>query len=224
MKCNKIHITKTAPVAVVSLFPNTAAVPLGDDFWADLKEAGENLAQDNTLKAIILEFNFPSKVADFNYPYAAQTAINVLTTLNTWEHLGKATIAVVKGTISNALFPLLLMCDLSVSTEASSFMLIPAISDRILCYYLKQYISVGNLRKILLIENFLSATKAKEYGLLSAVVAEDKLSSTVAAWVEQILTHNAVKIQQAKQMIHEVYGTNIEEHFSLNNILPLWFV
>lgn len=222
MKYCEIRVTKNALLAVVSLLPYEKESFPDKEFWDSLRSTAKDLAQDNTIKAVVLDL---SQLPEYEVlssrsqgTCASQEEISILTAVSAWERLEKVTIAAVCGTIKNTLLNLLMMCDFAIVSEEATFILDSTANDSVINFYLPHYISVRNAREMLLLGKPANAIQAQKWGLIDSVVSADELLSSATAWAEQAAILPSSIIQQSKHSINTSYGIETRDYFSLGNL------
>lgn len=104
---------------------------------------------------------------------------------------------------------LVAVCDIVVATEGTRFGFTEVklgILPAVISPYALAKIGVSAARELFLTGARFSATRAKEIGLVHAVVAEADLDTTVEAYVRDILSAGPHGVAKAKSLISQVAG------------------
>ncbi|WP_372783919.1 enoyl-CoA hydratase-related protein, partial [Litorivivens sp.] len=144
------------------------------------------------------------RMADYTHAENVKDAGQLAEMLRVLNEFPKPTIARVQGAAFGGAVGLVSCCDIAVGTTRASFSLsevkiglIPATISP----YVIQAIGARAARRYFQTGERFNADAALKLGLLSDVVAEDELDSTVSAMANTLLANSPQALTQAKQLV-----------------------
>ncbi|HEX4668910.1 MAG TPA: enoyl-CoA hydratase/isomerase family protein [Solirubrobacterales bacterium] len=128
-------------------------------------------------------------------------------------------VAAINGPAAGAGFSLALACDTRIASESAFFACaygrIGASPDGGMTYFLPRVVGPSRALELLLDDPNLSATEALEEGLVSEVVAADKLTDAAAAKAEKLAAMAPHYVRMAKLLCGVSIENSLTEHLQL---------
>lgn len=160
------------------------------------------------------DLNWMRAVREFTYEQNLEESNKVATVMRRIFDCPLPTIARVNGPAIGGGAGLVACCDLAVAAEGARFSLsevkLGLIPSCISPYVIKK-IGEGRAHEFFLTGERISAEKAREIGLVNEVAKEGELDSTVAKWVNQLVTSGPVAIAKCKELIKRVPQMDLDE-------------
>ncbi len=135
------------------------------------------------------------------------------------HHLEKPVIAAVRGPAAGIGASLALACDLIVASETAYLLMafknvgIPPDGGAI--YFLTQHLGLARAKELVYSARRLPAAEAKEMGLISRVVADDRLEAESLALAREIAGSATYALTLAKRMFQHMYVPTLEQLLEL---------
>lgn len=138
------------------------------------------------------------------------------------ENSKKATIAAINGFALGGGCELAVSCDIRVASENAKIGL-PELNLSVIpgaggTQRLAKIIGKGRTLDLILTSDFLSATEAKEIGLVSAVVPLENLWDVVTEKANKILAKGPIAVQMAKLVINRGFDVDIDTGLLIENL------
>jgi enoyl-CoA hydratase/carnithine racemase len=145
---------------------------------------------------------FRSRIEDREVPRFKNS---ILQLINIFINYTKPTIAAINGDIGQTLFGLGLACDFRFATSNTHFHF-PNIklglpTDGVLAYYLIQYIGRQRTTDLLLTKTSISASEAKDMGLLTGVTTDENLITDCLEKLNVINQYPSYGIKAVKRVL-----------------------
>jgi methylglutaconyl-CoA hydratase len=211
-------------VATVTLNRPNKHNAFDDTIIAELREAFDALAQRDEVRVVILASNGKSfsagadlgwmkRMAEYDFGHNLKDAELLAGMLKSLHELPQPTIARVQGAAFGGAVGLVSCCDMAVGSERASFSLsevkIGLVPATISPYVIKAIGERASRRYFTTAERF-GAGEAHRIGLLSEVVAEEKLDETVETLVGAILSNGPNAVRAAKDLVASVANREID--------------
>ncbi len=227
MRLESIKLTRSGPVARVTLARPSCRNAFNEQVVIDLHACASSLADDADIRVVVVggEGTVFSAGADLNWmaagldASASQIAVDARSLhdmLVAFDRLPQATIARVQGAAVAGGGGLAAVCDIVVAAADAVFGfsearlgLVPAVVSP----FVLQKIGVAAARELFLTGARFSAARARELGLASVVVAPDALDATVAEYVASLLAASPSAVAAAKDLIRRVAGQSVDAAF-----------
>lgn len=221
------HVTLTIDprgIATVMLDRPEKHNAFDDEVISALRQAFDQLAGDRTVRAVILastgksfsagaDLNWMRRMAEYDFGHNMRDAEQLAAMLKALADLPQPTIARVQGAAYGGAVGLVSCCDIAIASEAASFCLsevkIGLIPATISPYVIRAMGERAARRYFVTAERF-NAARAAELGLVSEVVAEDALDSTVGELAETILGNGPEAVLAAKDLVQSFAGQPID--------------
>ncbi|WP_372749285.1 enoyl-CoA hydratase/isomerase family protein [Litorivivens sp.] len=186
-----------------------------DTLILEIAEAVSALASNPAVRVLILagegksfsaggDLSWMQRMANYTHAENERDASQLAEMLRVLNEFPKPTIARVQGAAFGGAVGLVSCCDIAVGTTRASFSLsevkiglIPATISP----YVIQAIGARAARRYFQTGERFNADAALKLGLLSDVVAEDELDSTVSAMANTLLANSPQALTQAKQLV-----------------------
>ena len=221
-----INYNTTERLAIITLNRPEKRNALNHEVIAELKQAFDQAANDNQVKAIVLKANGDSfcsgadldalrKLQKFSYEENLNDSNHLKELfLKIYTH-PKVVIAQVQGHALAGGCGLATVCDWVFATPNSKFGytevkigFIPALVS----VFILRKIGEGAARELLLGGELISADKAMAMGLINYVVEDDKIEQVVSEFANKLITTNsASSMALTKKMIADIPGQSLAD-------------
>lgn len=214
-------------IATVTLNQGERFNPLSEEMLAELSRLFHSIAQDATVRVVVLagagkafcaghdlkqmqqkgrnqqENYLPQALAPEYYQQLFQQCSQLMMTL---QHLPQPVIARVHGLATAAGCQLVAMCDLAVAATEARFA-VSGITVGLFCatpgVALSRNVARKQAMEMLLTGDFIDAQTALQYGLVNRVVPLEALDAEIARLCASILAKPAVAIRMGKQLFYQ---------------------
>lgn len=194
-----------------------------DTLIRDITEALTTLATNDAVRVLILagegksfsaggDLGWMQRMADYDYAENLKDAGALAEMLRVLNEFPKPTIARVQGAAFGGAVGLVSCCDIAVGTERASFSLsevkiglIPATISP----YVIQAIGARASRRYFQSGERFSASIALKLGLLSELVDEEELDSTIQKLTDTLLANSPAALSQAKRLVQDYANREI---------------
>ncbi len=212
-------------VATVTLDRPERHNAFDDIVIAELSTAFQDVASDNNVRVMVLaatgkhfstgaDLAWMRRMGNANYDdnlSDAETLANMLRVLN---ELPKPTIARVQGSAWGGALGLICCCDFAVGASSATFRfsevrlgLVPATISP----YVIAAIGLRAARRYFLSAESITADTARQLGIISEVVDEERLDEVVETWIDQLLNNGPSALAETKQLIAHVADKPIDD-------------
>ncbi|NBU24404.1 MAG: hypothetical protein EBS39_02040 [Gammaproteobacteria bacterium] len=214
------------PVARVTINRPDKRNALSSAEWQGLRDAASRLAQDPTLRVVLLQgagdaaFSAGADIAEMQRNLSDPARMQrmqqvVLDAQADWERLPMPTIAIIRGACTGGGCGLALACDLRLASPDAFFAIPPAKLG--LAYSLadtkRLYDLVGPSRakEILYTGRRIGAEEALRLGLINEIVAADALAARADALAREIAGNAGNSVRAAKAVVDMISAGVLEE-------------
>ena len=134
----------------------------------------------------------------------------------------KPVIAAVRGPAAGIGFSLALACDLVVASETAYFLAafkkvgIPPDGGAV--FFLTQHLGIARAKEIAYTARKVPAQEAREMGLVTKVVPDDRLEAETLALAQDLASSATYALRLAKRMFHSMYVPTLEMLLEMENI------
>lgn len=163
------------------------------------------------------DFQYPSRYRGHRMEAMLEMRENMHQLVTLLRRFDKPTVAAINGAAVAGGLTLALCCDFRIAAESArlgdtslKFALIP---DEGGAYLFPKYMGLENALKMSLLSEVYSATKARELGLVTEVVADEELMTTARQWADKLADGPPIAIRITKRMMYK------QETMSLENAL-----
>lgn len=188
---------------------------MSEEVLAALQHELDAIAQDSTVRVVILAANgkafcaghdFKQMRANPNKAYYNQLFDQCSRMMMSINKLPQPVIARVQGIATAAGCQLVAACDLAVAVDTARFAT-SGIRFGLFCstpaVAVSRNLSRKHAMEMLLTGEFIDAKTAVSQGLINRAVPADQLDSTIAEFVDAILSKSAVAISMGKEMFYK---------------------
>ncbi|HET7220777.1 MAG TPA: enoyl-CoA hydratase-related protein [Vicinamibacterales bacterium] len=200
-----------------------------EEVIAALTAIAREAAKDPTLRAIVLSGSGPSfcagadlawmmKAVAYSRQENLRDAEDLARMLELLDCLPVPVIARVHGAALGGGAGLVAVCDVAVAADTTMFAFSEArlgIVPAVISPYVVAKIGVSCARELFLTAARFDAHRAKEIGLVHAVVPEAKLDATIDTYLRDILACAPSALAVAKRLVREVQGRRPDEVIGL---------
>jgi 2-(1,2-epoxy-1,2-dihydrophenyl)acetyl-CoA isomerase len=225
-----IQVSKAEGVATVTLNRPDKLNALSEEMYHGIAEQCRALDADDGVRVIILTgagraFCAGGDVGSMGgYDVVTgrkrsqkhkSTVVNVYNT-------EKPVIAAVRGPAAGIGFSLALACDLIVASETAYFLAafkkvgIPPDGGAV--FFLTQYLGIARAKEIAYTARKVPAREAKEMGLVTTVVPDERLEVEAQALARELAGSAAFALRLAKRMFHSMYVPTLEMLLEMENL------
>jgi methylglutaconyl-CoA hydratase len=196
-----------------------------DEVIAELTQTFKQLAQDDTVRVVVLaasgpafcagaDLNWMRRMAEYSRAENLADAAGLAEMLRVIAHCPKPTLARVQGDVYAGGMGLVAACDMAISVDSAHFCLsevrLGLIPATISPYVLRAIGARAAHRYLLSAERF-DATEALRIGLVHAVVPAEQLDAHLQTLVDALLLASPQALAQGKQLLHDVAGRPIDD-------------
>ena len=191
----------------------------------DITAALKALAANDAVRIVILagegksfsaggDLGWMQRMADYSYDDNVKDAAALAEMLKTLNELPKPTIARVQGAAFGGAVGLISCCDMAVGSERASFSLSEVkigLMPATISPYVLQAIGARAARRFFLTGERFDAQTALTLGLLSELVPEAELDSSIDTLVSSLLANSPAAVAGAKRLIQDYANQSINE-------------
>ena len=200
---------------------------LGDEMLAALQAALAAIAQDDSVRAVVLAANGRAFCAGHNLkdmaanpelPYYQQLFAQCSRVMLSIQKLPVPVIARVQGIATAAGCQLVAQCDLAVASSEARFAT-SGIQYGLFCSTpsvpLVRNMPIKQAMEMLLTGEFIDAEAAQHYGLLNRVAPPDQLDAAVEELVASIVSKPRMAIRMGKELVYRQREMGLESAYQL---------
>jgi methylglutaconyl-CoA hydratase len=194
-----------------------------------LTTLGRDAAKDPTLRAVVIagegaafcagaDLGWMMKAVAYTRQENLRDAEDLARMLEALDSLPVPLIARVHGAALGGGVGLVAVADLAVASETTTFAFSEArlgIIPAVISPYVLAKIGVSAARELFLTGRRFSAARAREIGLIHAVVPDAALDETIDGYLHDILSCAPSALTAAKRLIHDVQGRRPDEVIGL---------
>jgi enoyl-CoA hydratase/carnithine racemase len=217
-------------IALLTLNRPDVRNSLSEALIAALTETLRNIAEDRTIRVVILGANGPGFCAghdmkemtarrsdpDRGRAYFKQLMDACSTMMQTIVHLPKPVIASVQGAASAAGCQLVASCDLAIASSAAKFAT-PGVNIGLFCstpmVALSRNVSRKHAMEMLLTGDLISAEEAQRIGLVNRVVAPGAECDEALKLARQIASKSALTVKIGKEAFYRQLELSLAEAY-----------
>jgi len=191
----------------------------------DITAALKALAANDAVRIVILagegksfsaggDLGWMQRMADYSHDDNVKDAAALAEMLKTLNELPKPTIARVQGAAFGGAVGLISCCDMAVGSERASFSLSEVkigLMPATISPYVLQAIGARAARRLFLTGERFGAQTALTLGLLSELVPEAELDSSIDKIVSGLLANSPAAVAGAKRLIQDYANQSINE-------------
>jgi enoyl-CoA hydratase len=224
---NYVKIESNQGIAILTVNRPDAMNSLNNDVLNDLFDAFNQVANDESVMAIILTGEGKAFVAgadiaamyEMNPVMAKELSSNGHRVMNLIESIPKPVIAAVNGFALGGGCELALACDIRIASERAKFGqpevnlgIIPGFGGTL---RLPSLVGKGMGKLLIMTGDIIDAQEAFRIGLVDKVVAPEHLMEAAHALAGRIISKAPLAVASAKAIIDEGYNRNISKVFTI---------
>jgi 2-(1,2-epoxy-1,2-dihydrophenyl)acetyl-CoA isomerase len=228
-----ITLVKQDRVATITLNRPRAANGLSLQLTTELAQAAHDCANDSDLKAVILtaagrffcaggDINEMQASADGPGKGVKRIADALHEALSVFARMDIPLISAVNGTAAGAGFSIAVSADLVIAAESAKFTMayskVGLSPDGSASYYLPRLIGIRKTQELMFTNRVLSSLEAYEWGLVTAVVADDELQSAAQKLAQSLVNGSKGSNAAIKTLLSESYKNDLETQMNLESV------
>jgi len=160
------------------------------------------------------DFQYPARYRGHKMEALLEMRENMHQLVTLLRRFDKPTIAAINGPAVAGGLTLALCCDFRIAAESAKlgdtshkFALIP---DEGGAYLFPKFMGLQNALKMSLFSEVYPAARAKELGLVTAVVPDEELMATAGLWAERLADGPPIAIRMTKRMMYKQQSMDLE--------------
>lgn len=178
-----------------------------------LRGAGNNFCHGGDVKVFAVQNDLPS--------YLRQLTSYLHLAISRLARLDAPVIAAVQGAAAGGGFSLAIGCDLVLAADSATFLMayskIGMAPDGGSTYFLPRLVGFKRAMELTLTNRVLSAHEAREWGLVSEVVAADKLAQRAEEMARSLAEGPTQAFGSAKRLLHSGWNQSLETQMELES-------
>ena len=212
-------------VATVTLNRPDKHNAFDDAMIAALRQTFDDLASNDAVRVVVLasagrnfsagaDLGWMQRMADYDYAHNLADARVLAGMLKALYELPQPTIARVQGAAFGGGVGLVSCCDMAVATERASFCLSEVkigLMPATISPFVARAMGERACRRYFTTAERFDANRALALGLVSEVVAEESLDSTLEQLIHSILGNGPLAVREAKRLVADVAGREVTE-------------
>jgi methylglutaconyl-CoA hydratase len=227
------YLTTTRQGAVEQLTLNRPDVrnAFNEDVIAELTAWARAIATDTAVRVVVLsgagkvfsagaDATWMARMVGYSQDENVKDATRMAEMFLALNRLPAAVIGRIHGAALGGGAGLTAICDIAVAADSALFGFTETklgILPAVISPYVLPKIGPSAARELFLTGMRFSAARAKEIGLVHAVVPETELDRTVQTYVEELLSASPTGIAAAKALIPEVWGKSPDDALALTS-------
>lgn len=200
-----------------------------EDVIAELTMWAKRASGDNSLRVVVLggagkvfsagaDANWMAKMVAYTHDENVQDATRMAEMFQALNTIPAAVVGRIHGAALGGGAGLTAICDIAVAEESAVFGFTETklgILPAVISPYVLPKIGPSAARELFLTGMRFTAARAKEIGLLHAVVTSSELDQRVQSYVDELLSASPAAVAAAKMLIPRVSGRSPEEAMSI---------
>ena len=200
-----------------------------EDVIAELTMWAKRASEDNSLRVVVLggagkvfsagaDANWMAKMVAYTHDENVQDATRMAEMFQALNTIPAAVVGRIHGAALGGGAGLTAICDIAVAEESAVFGFTETklgILPAVISPYVLPKIGPSAARELFLTGMRFTAARAKEIGLLHAVVTSSELDQRVQSYVDELLSASPAAVAAAKMLIPRVSGRSPEEAMSI---------
>lgn len=229
MEFQQIEYSKSDRVATITLNRPEKLNAYSEVMVHEIISAISDSRDDDGVRAVILtgagrgfcsggdisrDFQYPTRYRGHRMESMLEMRENMHQLVTFLRRFDKPTIAAINGPAVAGGLALALSCDFRIAAESArlgdtslKFALIP---DEGGAYLFPMFMGLQNALKMSFFSEVYSATKAKELGLVTAVVSDKELMTTAQTWAQRLADGPPIAIRITKRMMYKQLTMDLE--------------
>ena len=213
------------PLRTLTLSRPEVRNAFNDEVIAELKQAFEAVARDDSVRCVVLaaegpafcagaDLNWMRRMADYTREENLADAAQLAAMLRAIAQCPQPTIARIQGDVFAGGMGLVAACDMAVSVDSATYCLsevkLGLVPATISPYVIRAMGPRAAQRYFLTAERF-SAAEAHRIGLVHDVVSVEALDARVSDLTQALLTASPHAVRVAKQLVQAVSGRPVDD-------------
>ena len=178
-----------------------------------LRGAGNNFCHGGDVKVFAVQNDLPN--------YLRQLTSYLHLAISRLARLDAPVIAAVQGAAAGGGFSLAIGCDLVLAADSATFLMayskIGMAPDGGSTYFLPRLVGFKRAMELTLTNRVLSAHEAREWGLVTEVVAADKLAQRAEEMARSLAEGPTQAFGSAKRLLHSGWNQSLETQMELES-------
>ena len=214
MQLETMFITREGPVASLRLNRTERLNAFGNQGTIDLNTAADALAQDETIRIVIVGGEGRAFSTGIDLKELSAGAIDMTyhhrweAALRKFETMDKVVIAAINGYAIGGGLQLALACDLRIAAE-SARMGLPAVKEGLIpgmgVWRLPRFVGLGRAKQLILSGDLVGAAAAQTIGMVDDVVADAALAAYVRRAAERYLELPWSSVLLSKRLTNQAF-------------------
>lgn len=215
-----LDVRREGPLEYLTLNRPDVRNAFNDDVIAELTAWAGAAREDDGLRVVVLggagnvfsagaDASWMAKMIDYSHGDNVRDATRMAEMFLALNTLPAAVVGRIHGAALGGGAGLTAICDIAVAEEDAVFGFTETklgILPAVISPYVLPKIGVSAARELFLTGMRFSATRAREIGLVHAVVPAGELDATVNRYIAELLSASATGIAASKALIREVWG------------------
>jgi methylglutaconyl-CoA hydratase len=224
-----LSIDRQGPVEHLTLHRPDVRNAFNEEVIGELTAWARSAAADPTLRVVILsgagkvfsagaDANWMAKMVGYSHDENVQDATRMAEMFLALNTIPAAVVGRIHGAALGGGAGLTAICDIAVAEDAAVFGFTETklgILPAVISPYVLPKIGPSAARELFLTGMRFSAARAKEIGLVHAVVPAAELDQTVQGYVEELLSASPTGIAASKALITQVWGRSPEDAMAI---------
>jgi enoyl-CoA hydratase/carnithine racemase len=214
MQLETMFITREEPIARLRLNRTERLNAFGNQGTVDLNKAADALAQDESIRIVIVSGEGRAFSTGIDLKELAAGAIDMTYhhrwegALRKFETMDKVVIAAINGYAIGGGLQLALACDLRIAAESAK-MGLPAVKEGLIpgmgVWRLPRFVGMGRAKQLILSGELVGAHAAQAIGMVDDVVADAALAAHVRSTAERYLDIPWSSVLLSKQLTNRAF-------------------
>ncbi len=230
MAYRDLLVEKNEHIAIVTLNAPEKLNALSQPMLSSLKQAADDLAQDDDTRVVIITgagrgfCSGADLTGFFNRAQGTPTRLDQMKYTgypgaDAFPRLNKPVIAAINGPCTGGGLSLALSCDIRITSDTARFGAAQVsrglVPDMGMTLYLPMVVGFSNAFRLMFTAELISATEAKEMGMVSQVVIPDKLMPTAIELAKVIAQNPPYSLEFTKLMVWRGLLDNLSRQLDL---------
>ena len=224
-----LDVRRQGPVEYVNLNRPDVRNAFNEHVIEELTRWASDVARNDAVRVAVLagagkvfcagaDLTWMSRMMTYTHDENVEDASAMARMYASLDHLPIALIGRVHGAALGGGAGLVAVCDIVVADEQATFGFTEVklgIVPAVISPYVLTKLGMSSARELFLTGMRFTAARAKEIGLVHAVVPERDLDAAVATYVNEVLTAAPGAIATAKELLRKVWGRPVQDTIGL---------
>ncbi|WKU03546.1 enoyl-CoA hydratase/isomerase family protein [Micromonospora sp. HUAS LYJ1] len=213
----RVDVARLGAVARVRLNRPATKNAIDQAMWAGLKEAAEQLASDDSVRAVLLcgaggDFSSGADLRDSGDAHHTTRMRYWNSVVAQWHHLPKPTVAAVSGVCVGIGMNLALGCDLVVADPRARFCEIFSRRGLVVdgggSWLLPRLVGLAHAKRLVMLGDFVSADEALRLGLVGEVSGEGAAEERALELSERLAAGPTIALGLSKALLNASFDSS----------------